>query len=864
MLKIKKNIGIVLSIIIAMGLSLTTAGAGLKLETAWECKKNIVIAPEHEQTLTFPALKKKKGYVLCLAFKAYLYTPTPGGWNPYIAMRLNGTQLSKLTKKGNGRLLCRGKMFTSILPGDEKHSWWKNYGGKSCVMAYFGSGNIEDLDPRITSDRDEGYNYYFDISDTVNHLVIGPDDRVESDNINTLVLSNTLLKQYKAQMHYENIRIGYVSKELVDKSRETMLREFREGSVAATLRGDSFTLKVMKSGGMLLENNGDQYWFESLLSYPDPKGVKFSKLGVSASKGAPTWQPTLKVLNENEIELTAENKNVRLSRKIILGKERLSIFDTLTNISDKPAGVILRNMVGVKTLPLPGSFRLAGMDNEIETKCAANPTLFISRNASSVGVVAEDDIFRSGLELLKANNTFEASVTVGMAPGKSHTLEWSIYPLEDKNYFTLISKVRKNWKSNNTVPGPICLFDGDVIDQKIRKTNITLFKYWFEYEVPGILISREEYKKKFNARREQLRKINPDIKLLARTVTNLVTIDIRKIPGGDILPARKNTNRKTGKYGLHLTKEQTAVLDKTEYNDSLIRDADGNAVIDTFYVKYPYINLLVRLSLHNHRYKTLCEQIDYMLNEIKADGVYLDQFVPPKRFCSISYNKWDGCSVTLDKNGEINEKFYSYAITGAAARAAVLKRILDRGKLIMVNGQPVSKETQSLAVLRFEEMENDKINPMNFIYDKPPVFKWQANCQLGCPMILGQRIGYAKWYGTKDPGANLNKSIITALRNGLLYCYYGNFPTKNVGYGPVNHMFPFTPVKLGAGTLIGKERIITCLSGEYIWAHPEKPDCLLFDRQGFEKTGDFEITQTPKGWKVKVKLADWTEVATIE
>ena len=161
-------------------------------------------------------------------------------------------------------------------------------------------------------------------------------------------------------------------------------------------------------------------------------------------------------------------------------------------------------------------------------------------------------------------------------------------------------------------------------------------------------------------------------------------------------------------------------------------------------------------------------------------------------------------------------------------------------------------------------MENDKFNPMNFIDEKPPIFKNQTMCHLGCPMILGQRIGYAKWYGTKDPGRNLTKSIITALRNGLLYCYYTSFPQKNVAYGPVNHMFPFTPVKLNEGYLIGKERIITCISGKYIWPHSKKPKCFYFDCRGFDKDNNFKMTQQGDTWEVEVKLDDWNEIAVIE
>ena len=90
--------------------------------------------------------------------------------------------------------------------------------------------------------------------------------------------------------------------------------------------------------------------------------------------------------------------------------------------------------------------------------------------------------------------------------------------------------------------------------------------------------------------------------------------------------------------------------------------------------------------------KQMLEQIDYALDDLKADGIYYDQFVPSKSFYDTSYDKWDGSSVTLDKKGNIKQKFYAYALAGSTARAEILKKILSKGKLVLTNGQPVTRE----------------------------------------------------------------------------------------------------------------------------------------------------------------------------
>jgi len=77
-------------------------------------------------------------------------------------------------------------------------------------------------------------------------------------------------------------------------------------------------------------------------------------------------------------------------------------------------------------------------------------------------------------------------------------------------------------------------------------------------------------------------------------------------------------------------------------------------------------------------------------------------------------------------------------------------------------------------------------------------------------------------------------------------------------------MFPFTPVELHEGWLVGKERIITCISGVYEWNNPEPPCCYLFDLKGRAKENDFKIVKQSNGYKVEIKLNDWNEIAVIE
>lgn len=111
-------------------------------------------------------------------------------------------------------------------------------------------------------------------------------------------------------------------------------------------------------------------------------------------------------------------------------------------------------------------------------------------------------------------------------------------------------------------------------------------------------------------------------------------------------------------------------------------------------------------------------------------------------------------------------------------------------------------------------------------------------------------------------------AAIAYLRHGVLYYNYETFiPETGPGsgeYGPFNHMFPITPVRLGEGFVQGKERVVTCVSRTFDWPGEDAPKILLFDNTGRPKPHDMKGIKTDTGWQVPVTLDDWQEIAILE
>ena len=141
-----------------------------------------------------------------------------------------------------------------------------------------------------------------------------------------------------------------------------------------------------------------------------------------------------------------------------------------------------------------------------------------------------------------------------------------------------------------------------------------------------------------------------------------------------------------------MSKETTRLFDEfSPYRDRIIRNASGNAMYENYYVTKPFINMMVQPEVGNERYRDFMRQFDLMMGKLGFSGIYIDQF-QPYIIGGFSENRWDGYTVELAADGSIKRKRYSYAITGAQARANIIKTVRDRGGVVVTNGQPMSRE----------------------------------------------------------------------------------------------------------------------------------------------------------------------------
>ena len=771
------------------------------------------------------------------------------------------------------RLLLRGPVLHTTHPSESEVPYWLN-SAHPLLLSMFGPIDTETVDSRVI-DSQYGNDYYLIVDDVVSKLVIGADDRIENDKPNRIRFFNALSKNIvDTSIYVKEATIGYVPTSNINSLLGIKLKEAKPmAKPAASIKGNGFVLDVSKTGGMELKVGKSRVFFETQFSYPNKPIMQFNTFTVDGMTGEPGITASVKA----DGTVNFRTKSLSVKRSIKSCGHYIRVIDNITNVSKKDVGLVWKNNFFFSG-KMPETWRIGGLTGcqALSSRGAANPTIFLSDTVSTaVGVIAEDTVSRNLIDMRTDGNVLSlGSQGVGIQSGKTLVVDWTIYPLkkETMGYFDFINQVREDWGLNKvTIPGPFhWAFDG-MPDLKLQFGFVGKWHYYAN----GWPVTDEQYVKEVQGIASGLRKRFPGIKLLGRVETNLVPFKVTDYEWGSQLPlTHGNRQDPRSKYGQYLSPELSKKLvAATPYRDSMLWNDKGGVMIDNWYTysNHDTINLMVQVETDNYRYKKFMEQIDLIMDKGGLNGLYIDQFNPTARD-GLDYSKWDGYSVVLDKSGEIVQKYYNFAITGAEGRMKIIKQIVDKGGIAFTNGHPVTREEQNSGRLSFAEMENDGVNPVTYLDKIPPETLYTASGHLASPIILNLRPSRYTSVPADSPdnprARYLTKGFILALRNGNIpYYYTSDIPLTGPNAGSfeiTNWFMPFTPVKLGEGVMVGKERTLVCISGTYTVKGGKKPSIAKFNNCGRPVEHNFAITGKPGAWNVKVTLDDWNEIAAIK
>ena len=301
---------------------LTAAGVEIPFTAAFPPVEKVEVAAAETEGVSapvvFPAMKGGDGMAAVLKVNLRMVTKVFGGWNPWCAIELNGKDIDQFAANGTPRLLLRGGVLHTSLAREAQRPYWRQ-GAHPQLMTYFAPADATDLDPRIL-DREFGYDYYLDVDDIVNKVVIGADDRIEEEKPNTLRFFNVLSKNIAdCPLLVKDIQFGWVPRAALNVLKGIRMWRLDKGmQTVAALDGDGFSLAVSPSGGMAVafgKKSAHTLFVESAYSYPQEPEMDFNRLEVVDGKDAANASV---MRNGTVIDVVLQGKAVLTAKSRIL------------------------------------------------------------------------------------------------------------------------------------------------------------------------------------------------------------------------------------------------------------------------------------------------------------------------------------------------------------------------------------------------------------------------------------------------------------------------------------------------------------------------------------------------------------------
>ncbi|HJN08547.1 MAG TPA: hypothetical protein QF564_07625 [Pirellulaceae bacterium] len=490
--------------------------------------------------------------------------------------------------------------------------------------------------------------------------------------------------------------------------------------------------------------------------------------------------------------VTGDNRYFRHRREVVEHDEWIEVRDTFTNLTDENLPLMQRHR-----LPVGGDATgvwLAGA--KMPTKSGrhsggANPSAYAATNSGGLGLVALNDEFRVHANMVADGGSISlADPHFVLAPQATYTAELAVVPSADPDFYAFVNAARRLLKANFTLD--VCfafMFHEPPVYQWSDKT----FTSFIENKSANFVV-----KSNYGVRTKQGHPArSTDWAAGPHTIYHDFHKRVRRwYPDRSV---------KTGIY--YHSFLDTHEPNKHRFADDRALDAAGNHI--TYgQGRHSYMSLYIPTLRPGHWGHESAGVLDVMLDRIGVDGVFWDEFAWSTT--PFVYSHLDGCSADIDpKTHRVRRLKGSVALLSRDFRAHQVKRIQQRGAVLITNGAPW---TRTLADHKFPAFtETGSI----------------SHCRkmlLYSPIALGDHL-------TERSERDAYRIMLRALDYGCLYAWYGsNFSATHKTL--TEHMYPFTPLELHTGYVIGKERILTSRSGLFGWDDASEFRAYVYDREG--------------------------------
>ena len=754
-----------------------------------EEKREFRLGNRQSKEFAFPGLDFKGGRVV-VEFRNRIDYPKAAGWCPCWQIVVNGKVITAAATRSETRLLNKPYVIRNRWHGDYRadnrsDKWYALY------LPDFAEAARHFLPPTSEATRT-----VLDISDLV---------RADGTNVVALRaggLSGSFYSANNITNHKPHVVFGEFKVRVEDVP--TRLARAEEREVRATFAPPVVTRFAMRRDG--------------------------AAISVSLCGGEVPVASAFSVPGGGEVQMgggeTVETAFYSVARRVKLEKNRIDVFDTFTSKTNALIGVKVRHWIpqaGFDPVYVAGD----PSPSAEEFEGGRNPSVFgvCGERGFSVALLAQDDVFRvQNVQFCRDGSFGIRTDGLALAPGEPRTVEWSIYPVASRDYYDFVNEVRRDWDVNFPIEGCFNLsmnlfhsYNEEGCKRLVRNMGLTMnsFGVHFWSHLGGkfktykdVIFGMGMNSPKVRVRIDSQHSIEEDPALIHRFKRECIANARKYTPDLKILS--------------YIHNQISVGVDDGKYEDCRMVNAKG-AKMNYNGGATEKLFVPTRDNLYGRDFMKLA---DWYLDNFDLDGLYHDELNHCNSRLYYGTNMWDGATVELDEKNNVKRKRSYVCLLKLGFTLDLFDLIINRrGKLLVGNFSPETRSERRFRFPRFEETYSSR---------------WVALSHLYTPIQLGDMLTYANT--PKDMAADQRM----ALKRGALYYHYcGSTGCPSL----TSKMFPFTPIELHGGWLVGKERILTAVSGEFGW-RGERPDVdvFVFDELGREVPGyPFVAKDTPLG-----------------
>jgi hypothetical protein len=590
------------------------------------------------------------------------------------------------------------------------------------------------------------------------------------------------------------------------------------------------SVAVDSNGAMKISRGSTSFTVRSYFSRPDG-GMLY--LG-DPPGGANNEMWKVAVLGGgSQYTVIGSNAWYSLSRTITVYPNRIEVRDAFRNLAGATQGVRFGNEI-VASDAVTGL--VAGVPAD-QTGSSLNaperPFVQVLKAGVSLGMVARDDVYRNQSVSYYAPSDGSYGIkddSFGLAGGASYTTRWELYPTDSRDPFDFYNAVRAEWGTANArIPGLFAFIYPQrpwrKNGKKLEQMTIAEMEDWLD--TTGIQTvcftvnddledgNIEAFGSRYLVSQASKAYWRPIIQRLRQAKPNLKITPYFHL-GADLPNDPEVASSRMMLLG---------GLQKAFVNSSGI----------TRWYYYPTTTNAFGVRMRR--------VFDAVLSDFNSNAFYWDEYSYGVKSEYLDGAEWDGSSVVINSNNNtVSKQVTLTALATRNVREQWTKELLERGMTMWTNWQPTTEQDTARNQPHFLEYFGSG--------------DAAARGYLASPIQLN---------ADSNPASNADVLAVVHrfLEAGLLYAHIGSSAYAETSPSILSHFYPMTPKELHPGYVLGRERIVTSITGAFGFGNSGTLDAFIYDRSGRLKDDSGRtVLANGKTYQLVVLAAD--EVAVIE